>query len=291
MTALNVFVEQNIPNDLRHGRSFTGPRGWVHLMNQLLRRIESEGLVRLTQKRECGVEVFEDYWITPPRDFRRAISVYYPPLHDHAKSDRIYNYEVVNGKIKLREPFLRKTTVFEVDLLESDDERVVVANGSVTADQFNKNILVLQDGEYAGDTILIGRHGASDPVTGEAFVPFLHKRNTGYLGSSVGYFTDVYLVLRYMATFTGLTAHDDEIPVDPRFDTCLIAGLCYLAKQIGSADRREYREEFEYELDVLGGEEFTPSPDQARAEPRPMAAFEDCSGFNQKHSEFHGEFE
>ena len=288
MTALNVFVERNIPNDLRTGRDFTGSRGWVHLMNRLLRRLESEGLVKLTQKREVGVEVFDDYWITPPKDFRRAVGIYYPPLFNHNESERRYNYTVINGRIKLNEPFLRKTSVEDVDLEDGTDSEVKVDDDAIVANQFKRNLLVLADGTYKDDGIIIGKHDASNEDTGKATLPFLHKRATSIADSTAGYLTDVYLMLQYTATFTGLTLHTDDIPVDPRFDTCLIAGLSYLATHISSEDRPKYRDEFEFELDVLGREEFTPSPDQARPLPRSMAGFENCSGFNH---DFHGEFD
>lgn len=291
MTVLKAFVESNIPMDLRTARSFTGNRGWVSLANQLLRRLEMEGLVRLTQRKEIGVEVLEDYWITPPSDFRTAIGIYYPPLSDHVQSGRRYPYTIINGKIKLTEPFSKKDTVEEVTLESGTDSQVLVDDDSIEEDQYNRNLLVLTDGTYEDDGIIIGKHDASDAVTGKATLPFVHKRATSIADSTTGYLTDMYLMLQYMATFTGLTAETDEIPVDPRFDTCLISGLCYLATHIGSDDRAKFRDEFEYDLDVLGREEFTPSPDQARPLPRSMAGFEDCSNFYEKHADFHGEFE
>lgn len=290
MTALNTFIAQNLPVDIRQSRDFTGSRGWVYLMNQLLRRFEMEGLITLTQRREVGVEVHEDVWIDLPVDFRIAIGVYLPAIAvQHGYDARTFNYEIVNEKIKLREPYLKKESVSTFDLSSGDDEKVTIDDSSAEADQYNRHLLVLQDGTHVGEGIVLGKHNAASG--GFTQLNFLHKRSTSISDSTSGYLTDVYLMLQYMATFTGLTAHTDEIPIDPKFDTALIAGLCYLAKPVDSKERKLYRDEYEYELDILKREEFTPSPDQARPIPRSMAAFEDCTDYIEKYGQFLGEFE
>lgn len=289
MTALNTFVERHIPNDLRLGRDFTGPRGWVFLMNQVLRRLETEGLISFTQIKETGVEISNDFWITAPSDLRKPISVYYPPMNDAEEARRIYAFEMVNGKIKLIEPFYKKTAPDTFILSAGGLTSVKINDTDAVADEWERYLLVLTNGTYSGDQIIIGQHSAAS--AGLTTLDFLHARTTSISTSTSGYLTDEFLMLRYMATFAGLSAAGDTIPVDAKYEMALITGLCYLAKPIGSKERGSYREEFEYELDVLGREQNTPSPDQARPLPRPMAAFEDCSSFETKHDEFVGEFD
>jgi hypothetical protein len=284
MTALNVFIERNLPLDLRTTRDFTGSRGWVHLMNQLLRRFESEGLIALTQEKEVGVEVSNSYWITIPSDLRAVTKIYYPD-----NIERNYDHQIVNGKIKLDEVFEKKTDHDTFTLSSGSTSQISINDADAVADKYNLNLLVLLNGTYVGDSIIIGEHNAASG--GVTVLPFLHARSTSVVTSTSGYITDTYLMLRYMATFTGLAAQGDNIPIDPKYETALISGISYLAKPVGSKERGAYREEFEYDLDVLRTEQFTPTPDQARPEPRPMAAYEYCEDYSKVTSEFLEEFE
>jgi hypothetical protein len=254
MTALNTFVQNYIPADIRQGRDFTGSRGWVYLMNQLLRRLETEGFFSLDQRKEVGVEVSNYYWITPPSDF------------------------------KIYDPFDKKETPDSFTLSLGSTTQVTINDSDAEADQWEKYLLVLTNGTYSGDSILIGRHDAA--TAGLVALNFLHTRLTSIVSSTAGYLTDEYLMLKYMAVFAGLTTESSVIPVDAKYEQVLANGLCFLAKPIGSKDRKAYRDDFEFELDALRNELFTPTPDQARPQARPMAAYEDCESYDDKISPF-----
>jgi hypothetical protein len=93
MTALNTFVLNYIPNQLRLTRDFTGSTGWVHLSNLLLTRLENDGIFA---KVEDDVTVDDNYFIDLPEDCRLIDRIY-------LKGDEgcRYEFEITNGKIKL----------------------------------------------------------------------------------------------------------------------------------------------------------------------------------------------
>lgn len=275
MSTLSELVLAHIPKELQLGRDYTGPRGWVPLFNQVLKRLEVEGLVKIKRKKEVGVEVQDRFWIAPPPDFRVADRIYSPEL-----SRVVYNYEMVNGKLKLRVPYDYKFDPIKVTFSGHDASSAVVTGIEASADQYKGFLLVFETGARA----ILESNGQTDSETGETILTFLHETEVVPEEVSTGYLTGAYLMLQYFSTFTGITRHDEELPLDSKFDGAIIAGLCFLAKAIGSEDRAVYRNEFEYELLALGREEFTPSPDQARGIARPITAFEECGFFGNKMS-------
>lgn len=286
MTALNTFISNNIPREVQQGRDYTGPCGWIYLCNQLLRRLETEGIISLTQRIETGAEVWNSSWITIPSDYRSEME--------------IYRYTALDTKINIPFQFIQGKIKVDDDIDNDDDpEEFILSSGGTTSVKINDDdavenqwenwLLVLTNGTYSGDSIIIGEH--DEASAGYTTLNFLHTRSTSILDSTSGYLTQMYVMLRYMATFTGLSAYDSDIPVDPRYEDVLINGLCYLAKPVGSDERNNYRAEFENDLQLLKNEIFTPTPDQARPIGRDMAAL---SGFDQvsgKHDEFVGDLD
>lgn len=288
MAALNTFVYRHIPRSLRDARDFTGPMGWCWLMNQLLRRLESEQLVQLAQLYEVGVLVDNKYWVTPPSGFRNVQEVYFPGLQDYNPVRNI-GHEIINGKIKLDKAIeIDDDDLDEFTLSAGSTTSVAINDTDAVANEWEESLLVLTDGTYSGDAIIIGEHDASGGVT--TTLNFLHTRTTSISDSTAGYLTDLYAMLKYWGTFTGLSAQDDEIPVDDKYEMALVTGLYYLSKTIGSKERATARDEFEYELDLLKTEQFTPTLNQAKPDPRPMAALEDNSDFPyQRYPDFIGD--
>jgi len=284
---LSVFVERYIPMGLRQGRDYTGPMGWCWLMNILLRRLEVEGLISLDQRKEVGVIVDNDYWITIPTDYRSMVALHYPDFSE-VKPLVDVGYDIVNGKIKLDTAVeTDDDDVDEFTLSSGGAGSVVINDDDAVENQWEKSLLVLTDGTYSGDAIIIGEHDAAAVTT---TLNFLHTRTTSISDSTTGYLTDVYIMLKYMAKFTGLTASSDEIPVSDEYEEALIAGLSGLASKINSEERAAFRNEFEFDLGLLKDEQFTPTSGQARPVPRPMAGLENCSDYPYaKHSDFMGD--
>lgn len=283
MSALNTFVYRHIPISLRQRRDYTGPEGWCWLGNQILRRFEREGLIELQQLKEVGVLVSNDFWITLPSDFRKVDEIYYPGLEDY-KPKRNVGHEIVNGKIKIDSAIsIDEDDIDTFTLSSGDTDSVVINDDDAQENQWEGSLLVLTNGTYSGDCIVIGEHDAASG--GTTTLNFLHTRSTSISDSTAGYLTDDYAVLKYWGTFTPFSAEDDEIPIDDRFEDAIVFGLCYLACPIDDERRKMYKTEFEEEIDRLKAEQFTPTPDQARPVPRPMAGLENCDAFPYRYQE------
>lgn len=286
MTALDDFISANVPVQVEQGRDYAGPRGWIALCNQILRRLEGEGLIRLSQFKEIGVEVRDDYWIDLPSDYRGDAVILVPGYQAYNLEPGM-PFSIVNGKIKLERAYSKKADPDTFTLSAGGLSSITINDDDAAANQWEEYLLVLTNGTYSGDCIVIGEHSAAG--SGVTVLNFLHTRATSVATSTTGYLTDMYLQMRYMAQFTGLTAHDSVLPVDDRFANVLINGLCYLSKPVTSDDRQAYRLEFENDIELLKTEIFTPTPEQMRPSGRSMAALEDCSGYGSNHSDFVGD--
>jgi hypothetical protein len=281
MTALNDFIDDRIPKDVALGRDYAGGRGWISLCNIILRRLENEGLIQLTQKKEVGVEVSNDRYVAIPSDYRSDLEIFSPVKFDGIP------FEIVNGLIRLDGAFSKKEDPDTFVLSLGTALGVSINDTDAVEDEWNGWLLVLTNGTYSGDTAVIGQHPAAS--VGVTALNFLFPRSTSVVTSTAGYLTDAYLRMRYMAAFTGLTAYTDDIPVDERYENVLINGLCYLSKPVDSKERKAYRAEFENDLDLLKDEIFTPTPEQARPSPRSMPALEDCSTYPRNRGTFVGD--
>lgn len=284
MTALNTFIADRLPLDVSQGRDYSGSRGWVSLCNQLLRRLENEELIKLTQLKETGTEVDNSYWITLPSDYRSGLEIFY--FSDFNKRINI-PYQIINGKIKLDESFSKSDDPDTFTLSSGGTSSIAINDDDATENQWEGYLLVLTNGTYSGDGIIIGEH--SEASEGLTTLNFLHSRSTSIATSTAGYLTQMYVMLRYMASFTGLSEYNSDIPVDQRFENILINGFCYMAKPIGSDERNAYRAEFENDIQLLKNEIFTPTPDQARPLPRSMPALSGYGDTTGSHTDFIGD--
>jgi hypothetical protein len=286
MTALNAFIAANIPVEVAQGRDYAGARGWIALGNQLLRRLEGEGIIRFTQLKEIGVEVTDGYYITLPSDYRSDLEIIVPGYDDYNMQKEL-PFSIVNQKIKLENAFSKDDAPDTFTLSSGGLTSIAINDTDAAANEWEGDLLVLTNGTYSGDCIIIGEHSAAS--AGLTTLNFLNSRTTSIVTSTTGYLTEMYLLMRYMAQFTQLSALNSTLPVDDRFTNILINGFCYLSKPVGSDERKAYRDEFEYDLQLLKNEIFTPTPEQARPVNRSMAALEDCSNFSSNHDEFVGD--
>lgn len=285
MAALNTFVQNYLPLYLRQTRDFTGGRGWVHLANQVLRRIEREGMFPEIVK-EIGVEVSSDYYITPPSDFRKVIEISYPPIDTNDERDKTYSFDYVNQKIKLEVPFDKDAAPDAFTLSAGGASSVVINDTDATEDEHKDKLLVLTNGTYSGDTVLIQSNTASG--SGTCTLTFALTR-TSITGTTAGYLTSQYLMLKYQATYTPFAAHTDEIPLETRYEDLLANGLASLACKPGSEDFNYYKALFEDEIAQHKTEAFTPTPDQARPMARSIPAFEDADAFDRAEFDYIGD--
>lgn len=220
---LATFIQNYVDASSRLERDFTGPRGWVHLTNLALKRYEGKGWFRLDRLKEVGVEVQNSYWITIPSDMRKPSVIFAPPFSDYRQSEKEYSFEIVNKKIKLKTPFDKKTDPDDFTLSSWGSDSVNINNATAEEDDYKDHLLVVTNGDLIGKCILIAGNSAANGGLTE--LNFYHSDGSGTATSTEGYITDKYLMFRYMAVFTGLTAHDDEIPIDDRFESVLAQSL------------------------------------------------------------------
>lgn len=283
---LNAFVAANVPSGIRGSRDFTGDRGWIYIGNQLLRLLESRGLFQFGRKKETGVEVDDEYWITIPSDLRTVDRIYYRPSIEYTEKEHRYQHEIVNGKIKLWTPFDKKASPDSFTLSDGSTTTIKINDADATADLWNDYLLKLTDGTYSGDFIIISDTAAADG--GTAVLTFLHTQDNT-IDSTTGYLTDEFLMLRYIATYTDMSAANSEIPLDDMYESIFENWFCYKALAITDKRRAAYKKEFEEELDRLEDEQYTPTPDQARPEGRSLPGLEDCTAYGDADSEYIGD--
>lgn len=286
MSALNTFIAANVPQTIRGSRAFDGDRGWIYIGNQLLRLLESRGLFYLGRIKERGVEVNDDYWITLPTDFRAIQRIYFPPSIHYSEKEYRYQYEIVQGKIKLWAPFDKKASPDTFTLSEGSTTTIKINDADATADLWNDYLLVLTNGTYSGDTIIISDTAAA--AGGTSTLTFLHTQDNA-IDSTTGYLTDQFLMLRYLAKYTDMSAYDDEIPVNDSYESIFEPWFCYKALSPADKRRKTYKQEFEEELDRLEDEQYTPAPDQARPEGRSLPGYELCDEYENADSDYIGD--
>ena len=274
---LNTFILNYIDQSTRVARDFTGPRGWVFILNTILRDMESRGFT-LDQKKEIGVEVSNSYWITPPVDMRRPIKIFNPQsvagTSDPNGEEFAAPFNIVNGKIKLFYPYGKNLTPDAFTLSAWGINGVSITSATIVDNQYNDYLLVVTNGDLTGKTIMISDCQAS--VGGTSVLTFLQNDGNAASTSTSGYLTNQYLMLRYMARFTGLVGVNDVIPLSEMYFNALVAGTYREATGITDPKYKQIAANYLDALDVLGLSEFTPTEDQARSKPRPMPGYNVC---------------
>jgi hypothetical protein len=278
MATLSSFVQKSIPVSLRQGRDFAGPRGWIDLTNQLLKRVARRGLFDLDRKKEIGVEVSNHYWITLPTDFREVVAIHYPVMNEYSAMGEIaYSNDIVNGKIKIDRAFDKEAAPSNFTLSGGTTGLIIANDDDATANQYEGWLLVPTNGTYR-TPILLGTHSAS--AGGSVTLNFLHTQDAA-IDSTAGYITSQFLILEYLARYTVISASSQEIPMFDEYEDILTLGLCMMATPLtDKASYDYYRNLFESMIGEAEREVFTPTEDQARPRPRPMAGLDGAWDFD-----------
>lgn len=279
---LNTFIANYIPTNLRQGRDFVGPRGWVHLTNMLLKRLAQEGLVMVDLNKEVGVETVNDRWITIPSDCRDVLKIY-----DPEDPDVPLNFEIVNGRIKLDSEFSKKITPDAFTLSTWATTGVKINDADATADLWNEYLLVVTNGDLSGRTFKIWDSAAAG--SGVAQLTFELADGSASSTSTAGYLTDMYLMLKYTSKYAAVAAAADEIPIGPEYEDVLINGLCMLSTDLSDKRYATYFQLFKDDLDRLKSELSTPTVEQARPVARSLPGFEECEEYGEDSHKYTGD--
>jgi hypothetical protein len=272
---LNTFIADYIPLELRHGRDFTGGRGWCHLANQILRRLAAEGFCDLNFRKKLAVyaDLTNNTDIPIPSDFLRFVKV-------TTADDEItpLDCDIVDGVLRLDEEANDPTYDVEEGVVTISDSipagtpvaptttaAVITSLGrDAVADEFNDKYLLLQDSDSAvvriTDTQLVEDAGVQYAKL--IWTPAL--ANAPLDADAVAIFSP-NLYLTYFAKFTNLSSETDTIPIDDRFNSPLAYGMMWLATMASDeAKARLYYQMYQSELETIGKDLFTPSEEDAR---------------------------
>lgn len=288
MAALNTLVQNYVGVRQRHTRDFTGARGWIALSNQFLRQLEAEGLFEIGLRKEIGVEVSDDYWITLPSDCRKVLEVYYPPLVHYTEKQFKYRASIVQGKLKLYEPVDKDSDPDTFTLSEGSTTTIKINDDDATADLWKGHLLVLTNGTYSGDSLLIQSNTAS--AGGTSTLTFRHT-HSGTVNSTAGYLTQKYVMLAYNAKYTDISAYDGEVPIANDYEYLLGDYLNYRALLPSDKEYRGWKELFEENIQLVRNEVFTPEPEEGRPRARSMPGLENCEEYESYDSEYIGDDE
>lgn len=283
MTTLAQIVARFVPADIRMTGDFTGDRGWVYLTNQFYRKMEARRLFKISRIIETGVEVDSDYWIDLPSDFRAVNRIFYPPALI-SEAEKNYRFTIVGGKIKLAESKTKDDDPDTFTLSAGSTTTIKINDADATADLWNDYLLVLTDGTYSGDTIII--YDTAAAAGGTSTLTFRHTQ-AGTIDSTAGYLTDEYLMLRYYKQYTDVSTASSVIDVDSKYEYLLGYFLTYQGLSLSDKRRKLAKLDYDEALDELETEEFTPTIEQARPVARELVGYEDATEFDD--SEYIGE--
>lgn len=258
---LNNWIAEYMPQSFRGIRDFESGDGWVAIMNRLLQKLERAGLYNTTKIKERGIEVDNDYWITKPSDLRQMIEIYNPYNFQDT-----YSWEMINDKLKIKREVSKDSSPDTFTLSEGSTTTIKIDDDDATADLWNEYLLVLTNGTYSGDTIIIHDTAAAD--SGNSLLTFRHTQ-AGTIDSTSGYLTNDYLMLKYRSTFTKMSSYSGEIPIDDKYEGDLLL-YWFLMNSIAVNDKKFpiYKALFDEVFSEIREEQNTPTPDQMRPVPR-----------------------
>jgi hypothetical protein len=273
---LNTFVLNNLDKQTQATRDFIGPRGWVFLTNIILRDLESLGFFSANQKKEVGVEVNSSYWITIPSDLRTVEKIFVPnSVSGHGDPDaeeQKFSHSIVNGMIRLNTAVGKNTSPTAATLSSWATTHVAILDAASVANAYQDDLLVVTNGDASGQTMYIASSAASDGT--HVVLTLANPLAAAPTTSTTGYITDEFLMLRYLAAFTVLSAYTDALPFLDKYQNVLVAGLYMLSLSRGSDQYAKYQTDYENAINTLGLTEFTPTADQARPRPRVMPGYQ-----------------
>ena len=277
MAALNTFVANYIPKGLRHTRDFTGDRGWVHIGNQVIKRLEAEGFLPRDRVFEIPVWIDNDYWpnqIRVPGDFKRALGIY-----EYDDTARHYEWEWLNGQLRLREDYedtaLVDSTVRQVTSDTLTTYTTISDTGATADDWLGKATLNIGLSPGVNNFDVECRLIYKSTVGSPNYSTIYWKKAlpTAVANGDYIYLLKDFLMLRYEAVYALLTAENSEIPLDIDLETVMASGMIALASVPGSKERKQAERDFEQDIDNAGKAHFTPSVEQARPKGRDWPDF------------------
>ena len=270
---LSNFVKSYILPAQQQGRDYTGPRGWVHLANLLLRRLETEGMEAMGRLKEFPVKVAGNYFVTPPADYRVGERMYIPSII--AGEDVELTFEEVNGGLRLETPVKSGTSSIACFLSSISSDKL---SGVLSTD--TTNFPWIKDADaLVGYAFLLGAY--SFVITGSVFsgTPYLvnitfDRVCTVPAPNDPATMTKEYVLLRYRSTFSPMAAAGDEIPLEDKYEFLLASWLAFQAEAYDAKMRMAYLSEFEADLDRIKSEVFTPTAAQARPHMRRVSGLD-----------------
>lgn len=192
----------------------------VNWVNELLQDISAIPGALKELKKEIGVPVSNNIWITMPADCRTLVAALDPPGYDGS-----YRWEIVNGLIRLTEGVEipdndTPDTVDEFDNSTVDYIDVNIADA--VENDYENYLLYITAGTSSGVGIMLSGNDASD--TGTCRLYFYQPLQTalGTLAITEAQLLQNYIRLQYNSGFPEVSSVSDEIPINDRFERALV---------------------------------------------------------------------
>lgn len=259
-TSLQTLISQ-LPYRLQ--RRYSGDNGetFITWANDAMTELEQDGHLSETQ-REAGVTVENDFWITPPSDYRRGLELYNPE-----EPTVIYPFLETVGdasdlKLKLQERMTfdaeaspQAVTAFSAQATDSISVNVT----GIDEDGYKNYLLKVTAGTIAPRSYRIASNDAS--AGGVTKLYFLHSLTSALtaLQATAGQIIskDYYLVLRYIALFTPMTAITENVPVSDKFVKAIKAFIFWKAYEwvrVLTSETQYWEDQWKKELNAIGKE-------------------------------------
>lgn len=192
---------------------------WI---NELLEEIQERGFMPSVRK-ETGVVVVNDEWIVKPTDFI-SLDMISSPIDRRAQ----YRVEEVNNKFRLMDfQFEDEASGDQVTASSFDDYTTTTIDAVLTgysADELENYLFYITAGTYAGTGYVLSGNAAS--TGGQTRLNFLHTLSAALDGTKVTAARLVppayYLMMKYRAKFTEVSAIGDEVPLDNDFEKRIV---------------------------------------------------------------------
>lgn len=260
MGTLQSIVDQ-LPYRLQ--RRYSGDNGivFVNWANDAIEELEREGHLPEFNK-EAGVTVDNDFWITPPSDFRRGISLENPkePQIVYAFNETMGDAGDLKLKLTNRMTFDEETTPQSVTAFSAQaTDSITIDVDDIDEDGYKNWLLKITSGTIAPKTYRLS--GNDESAGGTTKVYFMNELSSALTAAqaTAGQVIneDYYLVLRYIGKFTRMTAITDEIPLLTRYEAGIKSYLNWKAYEwvrVLTNETQYWKNKWEMEMEKFARE-------------------------------------
>lgn len=215
--------------------------------NEILEKLSGEKLMREVSYRR-GVVVTNNYWITPPSNYRHTARLCNPEDYNTE-----FPFIETDGKIMLTNNKI--TEEIDPDTVDTFSDfaldSIVVNIDGLEEGAYVDHLLVITSGTLANETIIISGNDESSGGTTKLY--FQHRATSLLDAAKITGATivqpDYYLIIFYFGSYQKFTAISDEVPIYDDFEIRIMnAGLMFKCSErlLGANDKKTAEWERKY---------------------------------------------